>query len=377
MIGREIKEGQTLLRAPVGGKQRGPASSKVAVFFNPAMAFSRDVSVVVLKALVKDHSQSSTRTFRAFDGLAGCGARGVRLAREVGENLEVSINDWSPKAAELIQENIELNSLENATASNMDFSKALLGREGKSFCYIDIDPFGSPVKYLDIAFQAARNGTVLAVTATDTAPLCGTYPGVCLRRYMARNIKRAPFYNESALRILVGYCVRQAAKFDMGLTPLLSHSTDHYLRTYLQVKRGVGRANLALASLVDIAYDASTGKRELVDAHSGNIGPLWGGHLYDAEFVSKLEMDPGLEKATAVAKHLSLWQSEASAPALFYDTDEIARLAGISPPPMASILGALKEGGFTAVKTHFNPKGFKTNAEAAEVLELFGEIGKA
>ena len=58
------------------------------------------------------------------------------------------------------------------------------------FDYIDIDPFGSPVGFVDSAMRSIKNGGVVACTATDTAALCGVYPRVCQRRYGA-----IPFHN--------------------------------------------------------------------------------------------------------------------------------------------------------------------------------------
>eukprot|EP00878_Enallax_costatus_P042476 GHUV01049846.1.p2 GENE.GHUV01049846.1~~GHUV01049846.1.p2 ORF type:complete len:105 (+),score=24.09 GHUV01049846.1:1275-1589(+) len=38
---------------------------------------------------------------------------------------------------------------------------------------IDLDPYGTPVQFLDSAVQAVSEGGLLAVTATDMAVLCG------------------------------------------------------------------------------------------------------------------------------------------------------------------------------------------------------------
>jgi tRNA (guanine26-N2/guanine27-N2)-dimethyltransferase len=59
---------------------------------------------------------------------------------------------------------------------------------GKRFHYIDIDPYGPPVPFLDHAFGALMRRAWLAVTATDKAPLCGAHPKACLRKYLGKPI---------------------------------------------------------------------------------------------------------------------------------------------------------------------------------------------
>lgn len=83
------------------------------------------------------------------------------------------------------------------------------------FDFLDLDPFGSPVEFLDTALRSVRRNGVLAVTATDTGVLCGAYRNACLRKYLAEPI-RGPLCHEAGLRILIGTVVRYAAKYDLG-----------------------------------------------------------------------------------------------------------------------------------------------------------------
>ena len=55
--------------------------------------------------------------------------------------------------------------------------------ESAGFDYIEIDPFGSPTDFLESSIVRLSRRGILAVTATDTAPLCGTYPNTCKRKY--------------------------------------------------------------------------------------------------------------------------------------------------------------------------------------------------
>ena len=197
-----IIEGQTKLVVPDTGKDIGPAS-KARIFYNPAMRSNRDITVLFGKAVAKDG-------WKVLDALGGTGAKGIRLANELDTEVQVQINDLSQEAFQVIKKNIRANQLKNASASNEEFN-ALLSNNG--FDWIDIDPFGSPVKFIDLAARRLSRGGILSITATDTAPLCGAKPETCKRRYLATPLKTEACH-EFGLRILVGNTIRRAAVFD-------------------------------------------------------------------------------------------------------------------------------------------------------------------
>jgi tRNA (guanine26-N2/guanine27-N2)-dimethyltransferase len=166
----EITEGRTILLIPRIEK----LSRKNIVFYNPHMEFSRDISIAIARIL---------KPKRFCDLLAGSGARGIRIANETG--CETTVNDINPEAFKLIERNKELNKVD-VNATNLDANQ-LLSRE--KFNFIDIDPFGPPVHFIDSALRSIRDKGVLAVTATDTSALCGTYPKACRRKYDATPLK--------------------------------------------------------------------------------------------------------------------------------------------------------------------------------------------
>ena len=175
-----ITEGQTqvLVKHPKYAKtrtgHRAPRSPSTTRLWNSA-ATSPSSST-------NGTSAARQKPTRICDGLAASGIRGLRLAKELAGDTQVTINDSKETAFDLIQENIQRNTLKNATASHMDLN-VLLARE--RFHSIDIDPFGSPISFLDSAMRSIIPGGLLACTATDTAPLCGVFPEVCHRRYAA------------------------------------------------------------------------------------------------------------------------------------------------------------------------------------------------
>jgi tRNA (guanine26-N2/guanine27-N2)-dimethyltransferase len=330
------------------------------------MEFSRDVSVLVLMNYV------TGRKLKVLDGLAATGARGVRIANEVDGNFQVILNDHNPKAVEVIEKNIAQNTLEDYRVKNMKMN-TLTSEE--DFDYIDIDPFGSPVQFLDSSLQALRKNGMLAVTATDTAPLCGSSPSACRRRYDARSIKTS-YSKETGARILAGYCVRLAAKYEIALTPIISFFADHYIRIHFTLDKGARKTDNMLRDIGYLTYDPKTKIRRKVIGFPRQLGkaqiagPLWIGPLHDRSFVESMKLHKSLGTLNRLSKYRELWIEEANMPPFFYDQNEVASLTKTQPFPLTDILQRLEEQGFLACRTHFSPTGFKTNADISEISDL-------
>jgi len=345
------------LIVPNARSSSGPGSRTGGAFFNEVMAFNRDVSVMAARAL---------RPRTMLDAMAGTGARSLRIALESGSGAAITANDRDRQAFECVLANIELHPDSGVEAANEDL-RCLLAR--RAFDLVDLDPFGSPVHFIPSAAQGVKRRGIIAITATDTAPLAGTYPKKCYRRYGARSA-RSPFGHESGLRILIGHAVREAAKEDRGARPVLSFFSDHFFRAYLRMSEGGSEADACLGRLGYVDYDAGTGERSVSDAagpHS--IGPMWLGPLHDPELLSSMEASPGLHKPERCARSLELWRNELNVP-FFYDNDEIASLLKTSPRRMESVLEALNGAG-RASRTHFSPTGFKTDLPLRDVLAAY------
>lgn len=365
-----IREGTTDLLVPAEFCRSGPGTKTGAAFYNRQMEFSRDISVVLGRETFSEGD-------RVLDGLAATGARGVRLANECGVEVEVHLNDWNTTAVELIRRNVELNGQSNTVVHNRDL-RGLLAEE--RFSHIDIDPFGTPVAFVDAAVQACEDGGMLAVTATDTAPLHGSYPKTCQRRYGAASM-RCPFSHEVGLRILLGYIAREAAKHDTGCVPLLCYHADHYFRCYAGLRRGARRADDAVARLGYATFDEGSGARATFDqAEAGRgvrAGPLWTGRIIDRSAVGRLAVTDDLGTRRRCEKALGLWADEADAPPLYYTVDELATRTKRSPPRMGDLIETVTGHGFRASRTHFDPRGVKTDAPMDDMLRLFEESSGA
>jgi len=354
----EIREGDTRLLVPEKHVTKGPGR-RGGVFYNRQMRFNRDISIIFFHTF-------QMRGKRALDGMAGTGARGVRLANEVPGSL-ITINDRDPEAYSLIKSNIELNGLD-CQATNEDIRCLVLRGE---FDYVDIDPFGTPVPFLPASIQGLRRGGVIAATATDTAPLSGAHPRKCARRYGAKS-GRCRFSHEVGLRILIGHIVREAARYDRGVRPLLCFYADHYFRVHLSMIEGAAAADRSLAAIGFIEYDRDSGRRSFFpDASSAAFGPLWGGPLI-AEDIRRAQIPGILAERARCERYLSIWKEELNVP-YFYETDELASLLGGSPPPLSLVIDRLREEG-KASRTHFSPTGFKTDLEHDEILHLLSDL---
>jgi tRNA (guanine26-N2/guanine27-N2)-dimethyltransferase len=351
----QIIEGKTKIVVPKVLNTKGPGK-KGGVFYNPVMEFNRDVSVMVLNALNKKN---------ILDGLAGTGIRGVRIANEVGEN--VVINDVNPKAYKIIKKNVEINNLDNAFAENKNLNTLL---SENRYGYIDIDPFGSPAHFIDSAMRGVKKDGVLGITATDTATLCGVYPKTCLRRYSAAPLKTG-YAKETGIRILIGFCVREGLKYDLGFKPLLVHSTEHYFRIYLQVEKGVKKADRCTKNMGYVLHNFKTGERKIckeADKKYSIAGPLWTGKLFDKTFLNKLHVKDYFGTKKRIKKMLGLWKDEANSSALYYEVNNIAKMMKTSPLPMIKILKLL-----SCSRTHFSPTAFKTDADIGEIKSIFSK----
>lgn len=356
----DVVEGRTRLRVPDTFSSGGPGKRIGHVFFNSQMAFNRDISVMFLRA----HPVRS-----ALDAMAGTGARAVRWAVEV-DGVDVTANDRDPEAAEFIRDNIELNGVEARCRSSNEDLRCMLAR--KAFDLIDLDPFGSPVHFLPAAVQAVKRRGILVVTATDTAPLAGTYPKKCLRRYGALSV-RSPFGHETGLRILIGHIMREAAKEDRGARCLLSFYADHYFRIYLQMEEGGAAADRCLSQMGHVEYDPITCHISYgTERTSRSAGPLWLGPLHDAGTLEAMVASDDLAEAARCRKYLDLWRSEIDTP-FFYENDELSSILGISPPRMGPLLERLNEVG-RASRTHFSPTAIKTDLPLEEVLAAYREV---
>lgn len=359
--------------------------SLAPVFYNPKMKLNRDMAVLVLRAF----QRRLNRPIRVGEPLAGCGVRGIRFAREIPEVECVALNDLNPLAARLMERNVADNDVVGrvtVTSTDANTFLALHASPKERFDVVDVDPYGSPSRFLEGALRSLNNKGLLAATATDTAPLCGVNPRACLRKYHGKPL-RTEYCRELGIRLILNSIVLTAAKYDLGVGVLLTHATDHYLRVYVQVTRGAQRADASIDQLGYVLHCFHClyrtwihGLTPVLDLRcpvcGGRIdvaGPLWVGPLIEGEFCKDmLAEDASLERR--VSQLLRSLVEEADAPPAFYVVDKVCDMLNLPIPPKREALEELKRRGYFAGGTHFHPAGLKTDASVTELSDVLAKL---
>ena len=376
-----IKEGKIQVLVPnlkaYRVKPSDYAPSKAPVFYNPVMEFNRDLTVLAFRS----YQKMVNHEVKICEPLTSQGIRGIRYAVEVDNVSHVMASDINRHAFDLAQYNIELNNLkEKITLKYGDANRLLSSNASpkKRFDIIDIDPFGTPVPYLDSAFRALKNKGLIVATATDLAPLCGVHAKACLRKYGGKPI-RSEYCHEVAVRLLAGCMAKIAAQHDIGVVFLFSHCSDHYIRVYGQIGYGAKKADENLKSTGYLLHCFNCMHREFTaqpfvcitcpecGAKMDYAGPLWTGPIANQEFIESMIFENqavAFTNSSKINKLLTLIEAESIAMPTYYVIDKLSGKLNLPAPSNQAFLVALREAGYQAVPTHFNPRGIKTNALA-------------
>jgi tRNA (guanine26-N2/guanine27-N2)-dimethyltransferase len=361
------------------------APSKAPVFYNPVMELNRDISVLALQA----YQRIMNKDISVCEPLASSGVRGVRYAAEIHGIKKVLVNDISTRAVQLAKQNVKLNRLDDSVSVSHKYANCLMGCHGapqKRFDVVDLDPFGTPAPYMDAAVRALRDNGLWCLTATDLAPLCGVHARACIRKYGGRPL-RTEYCHELAVRLLAGCAATVAAKHEIGIRVIFSHSTDHYIRVYATIKFGAKKADDSLRNIGYILHCFNCLHRETATtpfttkiehcpecgSRMDYAGPLWLGKIMDREFCESVLSENRrhtFRNSAKITKLLSLARDEADAPQTYFVIDKLSAKLGLPAPSVTTMLNLLHEKGFEAVPTHFNTRGIRTTASAQTMQEL-------
>ena len=361
---QEVQEGETTIHVP---EQETGAGEEV--FFKPEQELNRDLTVAVLRAYRE-------RGDGAESYLDAMTATGVRAVRAAADGWDTTALDVDPDAVELARRNLRTNDLEGTVRrrdANVDLQK-------NHYDVVDLDPFGSPVPFVDAAFRGTRE--LLCVTATDTAPLCGAHSDPGVRRYSAvpRNTE---YHAEMGLRVLLSALARTGARYDVGVRPLLSHATRHYVRTYLELDRGATPANAAVDDLGHVHHCEDCLYRDterglIADPPEGcpncdgdrvvTAGPVWLGPVRDRAFTTRVRESITVEMGTHARARdlLRTLEAELEEPT-HYDQHRLCKAWGRSATAMEEFLAALRAAGCSASRAHYAGTAFKTDASVPEI----------
>lgn len=320
-------------------------SKKMEVFYNPIMKHQRDIAIEIIK-----HFELK----KIGLPLAGTGIRGIRILQAIPDT-EIYFNDISSTATKLIENNLKENNIfSRYSISNKDANIFL--REGRGFDYIDIDPYGSSVYFIESALHSLRNKGILAVTNTDTAALCGSYPTVCKRRYGSKPIQ-TEMMHEFGTRILIKKIQEIGAMHDKAIIPILAYAKDHYIRAYFKVSREKKLCNELLKKHVFYSQEDTL----LLEESTEGYGPVWKGQLVDKEIAQILPKNTFND----------ILKEESQENITFgYDLHEICPKMQIAIPRSKKVIEKVKEKGYFCSKTIFSETAVKTNMPKKEFLEL-------
>jgi tRNA (guanine26-N2/guanine27-N2)-dimethyltransferase len=386
-----IKEGKANLIIPLLNMSSGEPiqhlRSEAPVFYNPMMKTNRDTAVLLLRA----YQKKTDHPIKVCEPMTGSGVRGIRFLLEAYQIENIVLGDLNPSALSLARENARLNKvfdIINFRALDANLLLSLHSYPRGRFDYIDIDPYGSPTPFIDASILATKNHGIIALTATDMAPLCGVNKRACFRKYGGWPLNNE-FCHETALRLLTGAMIKHAAIYEYGATPLFSYYSYHYVRSYFRIDKGAKRADNKLTGLGYIKYCPFCLHRETSQDNSESVccygkvmkvgGPLWLGDLsdqgYTKELISELENLSYLRNSMT-EDILRLVKGEYGYPVGYFIIDLICKRVGIKSISTDEAIEAIQSAGFKVTRVHYDPRGLKTDASATELVDVFKKVDK-
>ena len=347
---------------------------KEPAFFNPAAKLNRDFSILAYSAFWENFDKPKI----FLDGLAGLGARSLRVANEIPDVERVLANDINSEGLSITLDSMKLNNISNLDTSENETCQFFgsYSKKGERGSIVDIDPFGSPTKYFDCAIRATMHGGMLSVTATDLQVLHGLSKRSCQRKYHGVPIK-TEYSNEIAIRLILGCLEYVAGRLDIQIIPQFVQHDMHYYRAYLKILNKPGQKE----QLGYIIHCKSCGRRKasiknpdickICDCKLDVAGPLWVGQLFEKEFVMKMnEIVPKLAVDKRCEKILEKCILESEMPSTYFTLDEIASKMQKAPLKMKNMIKKLQDAGFLASPTSLNPTGFRTDCTIDKIVKI-------
>src|SRR3989344_6034654 len=346
--------------------------AQMEVFYNPVMASNRNIAILLLNSVENEQMNIASP-------LAGSGIRELRFLKELkqGKVQTIFANDLKENFPKVMAENMKLNNVakklkDKIIVHNDDANLFLLNQVkhciDEKFCgyfdYIDIDPFGSPNPFLASAVARITREGIIAVTATDTAALTGTYPKVTKRKYWARAIRNYMMH-EIGLRILIRKVQLQGVQFDKALIPILAYHKNHYFSIYFRNIKGKEKCDEVLKEHRYLLFNPKTLEFEVSEFNSKRgfdyFGPLWTGTLLDKRLMAKMKKENPFPEEQ---KFLDLLYEESKQDTVgFYDLHVIAKKYGLETTKLDRVLKKVK-----GVRTQFSGTGIKTEKSIKDVV---------
>lgn len=363
---RKIIEGRTKLFVPDLRAYKKPEWAPV--FYNPVMEKDRSNSVQILRAFLKPHAKIA-------DILCGIGARGVRYAHE--GNFDVFINDASPPAIKIAERNAKLNHTKIHISN--DEANKFLKKFPKKFDCVDIDPFGSPLKFLESASFALKKGGLICATATDIGTLGGYFPERSRERYGIRTDYNS-FPEELGIRNLL-FAVQRETK--RKINPIAVFAHKHYIRAYVKCDDGnIFTGYIAYCSKCErrkVLEEKKDGTKKIKTEERKKSGM---GKKEKITLVKPLFSSAGVVKGGAphlkckcgekMAVFGPTWIGKIDGLEIpYYDLHVLSKKYGKGTVSTENMVEKLRRKKFFAEKSSVCGHGIKTDAPIEEVLDCF------
>ncbi|XP_052099947.1 tRNA (guanine(26)-N(2))-dimethyltransferase-like isoform X2 [Mytilus californianus] len=429
------------------------------VFYNPVQEFNRDLSVAVISQFAKDRLTDSTdgkkskqskvkqesdcmkvdqkdekkdtidivkdekedtsstdkvkdekelelepgkkydNGIKILEGLSASGLRSVRFGLEIPGVNSIIANDFDENAVSFINKNIEKNNLQELVSSSCDDAAMVMYRNRnpkEHFDVIDLDPYGSPSKFLDATVQAVKDGGLLCITCTDAAVLCGNAGETCYSKYGAMSL-RTTSCHEMGLRIILQCIESHANRYSRYIVPLISLSIDFYFRVFVRVHTGQGKVKRSASKMAmvyscnecksfslqrigamiptkgnNFKYSPATGppvtdKCEHCGSKHHIGGPIWADPICDIDFIDSVinrvnDNKDSLKTSERIVGMLTLQKEELQEVPLYFKLDSLFGFVHAETMPLIQFRSALLNAGYKVSLSHAMKNSIKTDA---------------
>ncbi|MHA1677700.1 MAG: tRNA (guanine(10)-N(2))-dimethyltransferase [Promethearchaeota archaeon] len=374
-------------------------SKSMHVFYNEKMEINRDITSLGIKNFQDLYEQESVRI---VETMAASGICAIRLLKEIPNIESFYINDINPYACKLIKLNLKLNNIrkKNVFITNFDANYLLLKLNQDNLVklkeslkrpnVIMIDPFGTPNLYIDAVFKAIqKDNGLICITATDTAVLFGIKPITCMRKYMAKPI-RVEYSKEIGARILLSFISRIANINKIGIMPLLTFYSNHFMRIFALTFKGKKKINNSLKNHGYIVHCFNCENRMILKNNILEVpakcskcgenkrldfaGPLWIEEIHDKNFVENLiilNQKSNFRLKRRLEKILRYMLEEINMPISYYNIHKLSKELNLKAVPKIShVIERINKEGFKASRTHFDFLSIKTTADKDSIIRI-------
>ncbi len=376
-----VREGLVTIELPRSERSHVPGGAPA--FYNPHMHPNRDLSVLMVKYLA--HLRQAP--FQLIETHAATGITSLRWHKEAPEAVARTFSsDISAESVAVFRHNYALNGVPAGRyeVEETDGRKLLEKLRKEPVHFIEVDPFGTAIPYVEEALVTLDNHGILSLTNTNLSPLAGSYVNACRRRYTAVPLKNE-FKHEIGLRIFIKKVIERGAEHDIAMVPILAVAHQHFYKVFFRKARGARRANALLNRIGFLLYCPNCLNRETVVhvnhavqrcsvCHHGfhYAGPLWLGPLVSEAVLKGVQALAGELDTLSPVTHrlLRLLEGDCRVPSVgYYHVPRLVQKWQLrEQPPIRKIL-RWAEG----VRTHFAGDAFRTSLTHREVIERLSE----